>query len=116
MKPFLILKQFSNKLFFLPLFITLFFFNSLWATDLEIPPALKSWESWVLDGVKDQECPSHYQINQRVCAYPSKLEVNVRDLKLSFKFYVKNFEKKHRLFLPYVSEHWVTNVLANGKE
>ncbi|CAA6808710.1 MAG: Unknown protein [uncultured Sulfurovum sp.] len=104
-----------KKLLLLPLFITLFFFNFLFA-QVDIPPALQSWESWVLHDVKDKECPTHYEEHRAVCAYPSKLEVQVEDTALSFKLYVKNFEEQHKLFLPYVYEHWVKDVYANGEE
>jgi hypothetical protein len=66
-----------KKLFLVPLFIILFSFNLLSANSLKIPPVLKSWESWVLHDVTDKECPTHYQVNTKVCAYPSKLEVHV---------------------------------------
>ena len=83
---------------------------------LEIPPVLEPWKDWVLHDVKDSECPKHYQKNESLCSYPSKLEVRINNETLSFKFYIKIFDKQHKLFLPYVADHWIKNVTINGEE
>jgi len=105
-----------KRFFLLPLFLILFSSNFLSASSLDIPPALKSWEAWVLHDVKDKECPKHYERNEAICEYPSKLEVEVKENTLSFRLYVKIFKNKHKLSLPYVYEHWIKNVFANGEE
>ena len=100
----------------LSFFLLIFSFNFLWSTSLTIPPVLEPWKDWVLYDVQDSECPKHYQKDKSLCSYPSKLEVLINNETLSFKFYIKIFDKQHKLFLPYVADHWIKNVTLNGEE
>lgn len=48
----------------------LLFSNLLHAINSDdIPKALKGWEAWVLDDVKDRDCPINFQSNKKSSYY-----------------------------------------------
>ncbi len=56
-------------------------------TDAEIPPDLKPWVPWVLEGHEDLACPI---VNDaRVCAWPGTLRLDVRKTYGTFELWVR---------------------------
>lgn len=45
----------------------------------QVPDPLKPWVGWVLDGHKDRNCPYLYNAEQRQCAWPGSLELQLTD-------------------------------------
>jgi len=105
-----------SKIITLFLFYFLFFFNPLSALNSnDIPPALQEWKAWVLDEVKDRDCPLNIQTKQRECTYPTAIEVEVLENSLSFKMMVAVFKEQERVLLPFAYQNWVQDVVVDGK-
>ena len=93
------------------------FSQTLYAINSEdIPKSLKEWRAWVLDDVKDRDCPIHFTNGQRICSYPTEIEVDVKSGYLSFKMMVAVFKNRQRVTLPNAYQNWVKEVMVDGKE
>lgn len=97
---------------------------NLFATALSeaIPDALKPWTAWVLKDQPDYLCPRIAQASgpstdtgpaqQKRCAWPGKLTVDVTDKQARFSQRWEVFGKS-RLILPGDARHWPKDVLVN---
>ncbi|MBV1931556.1 MAG: hypothetical protein KUG71_07550 [Porticoccaceae bacterium] len=89
------------------------------ATNAAIPDSLKPWTSWVLKDQPDYLCPRIAQQNlskktqQKRCAWPGKLAVNVSAKQARFTQRWEVFGKS-RLTLPGDARHWPKDVLVNN--
>ena len=91
--------------------------NTLHAIDsVQIPKSLQGWEAWVLDDVKDKDCPINFQTNERLCSYPTEIEVYLKDDALTFKMMVAVFKNRQSVTLPHAYQNWVKDVKVDGKE
>lgn len=107
------------KYFRLLILFYLFIFTtpSLFALEeSQIPPSLMEWKSWVLDDLKERDCPIDYQTNEPVCNWESRLTVSLNGDRLDFNMTVTSFKEKSQIALPTANQSWVTNVLVDGKK
>jgi len=103
----------------LSLTVLLFSFEAAYAAplnDSEVPPSLSEWKSWVLHGMDERLCPTHYN-DEHVyhCSWPSRL-------KLYFTAMGGSFEQELTLFaetwvpLPGGDDTWPENVKDANKD
>ena len=60
----------------------------------KIPEALKAWEAWAVWNDPDRDCPASYQdAKMRICAWPSRLELQVEGAGAHFGFNVTVFRE-----------------------
>jgi len=80
-----------------------------------IPSALKAWVPWVMHGHESLTCPHIYnQNNKTVCAWATKLSVNLRKSGGRFTHRWRVFAPSW-LRLPGSSTHWPQNVKLDGR-
>jgi hypothetical protein len=80
----------------------------------KIPEALKAWEAWAVWNDPDRDCPASYQdAKKRICAWPSRLELQVEGAGAHFGFNVTVFRETW-VALPGGPEIWPQAVKANG--
>ena len=107
----------KNFHFFVIFYMLFTLTNTLFALEKEdIPSALKEWEAWVLDDVKDLECPLHYQSNKRICSWPSIMSVELIDKRLDFNITWKLFKDNSKITLPGDRDNWAFDVKVDGKK
>lgn len=99
---------------FLSLFLLLLSGSVAANDEIAIPDSLKSWKGWVLQDVKDHDCPFLYNNHsRRFCSWPSGLD-------LSFDKTTGKFEQRwqvHRkswVRLPGNVKHWPKAVTINN--
>lgn len=100
------------------LFLALFFqITHLHALDNHhVPPDLQGWKDWVMDDVKDRDCPRHYQQDSRICSYPTKIVVNLDNNRLDFNMTQNTFKDKSVVTLPSAHQTWAKEVTVNEKK
>jgi hypothetical protein len=84
------------------------------ATATESTPAdLEAWSDWVLDDIKDFDCPLLYNTNKKHCSYPSRLDL---DLASSSGTFTQSWSvyRESIIYLPGDQEHWPLNVSVDG--
>ena len=100
------------------LFILLFFtLSPLQAIEEEqIPPSLLAWKGWVLDEVKEKDCPINYQKGNPQCSWFSRVEVALDDKQIDFTMKVALYQDHTKVQLPQAHLGWVKNVMVNGQK
>lgn len=105
---------------FMPRFIFVLFAivaSSVSANDyIAIPDSLKSWKAWVLQDVKDHDCPFLYRNHkQRHCSWPTGLDLSFN--KSGGKFEQRwQVHQKSWVRLPGNVKHWPRSVSVNNKK
>lgn len=99
------------------IFFSLFFTYSLHAIQTEeLPKSLQDWTAWVLDNEKEKDCPINYASNQKICTYPTQIEVKIQENTLTFKMMVAVFKDEQKVELPFAYDNWVKEVRVDGKK
>jgi hypothetical protein len=83
--------------------------------DIAIPEPLKPWQEWVLQDVKDHDCPFLYSSSkQRFCAWPTQMTLNLAQSNGQFEQRWQVY-KKSWVRLPGSVKHWPKAVKIDGK-
>lgn len=87
-----------------------------WETDrlAEVPPALRPWIGWVLRDEGDLRCPRVFDAEERRCAWPSRLSLEVNAHGGSFRQEWEIYEAI-QVSLPGDGEHLPLEVRVDGK-
>ncbi|MBU1668850.1 hypothetical protein KKC13_10575 [bacterium] len=106
------------KLFRLFIFFYLFISTpSLFALEEnQIPPSLLEWKDWVLDDVKDRECPINYERGSPQCDWFTQVEVALKDKHVDFSMNVTLYKENSNVELPYAHMSWAKDVVVDGKK
>ena len=82
----------------------------------EVPAQLEPWEGWVLHGEERALCPQLVGGDNRLCAWPGRLELKLDNKggTLSQGFHV--YGKEQWLPLPGDLKHWPQSVKVDGKD
>lgn len=75
----------------------------------QVPEPLKPWVGWVLDGHKDLACPYLYNAEQRQCAWPGRLELQLTSTGGTFTQHWEVYGET-QIRLPGDAQHWPQNV------
>jgi hypothetical protein len=75
----------------------------------QVPEPLKPWVGWVLDGHEDRDCPYLYNAEERQCAWPGSLELQLIDNGGTFTQHWDVYGKT-LLRLPGDAQHWPQQV------
>ena len=96
--------------------LLIFFTNSLYSIEeSKIPPSLQEWKEWVLDDVKDRECPISYQTAQPQCSWFRDITLSLNSGRLDFNMSVTLYRDQTKITLPSAHLSWVENVKVNGE-
>ncbi|MCH9741001.1 MAG: hypothetical protein K0U38_09215 [Epsilonproteobacteria bacterium] len=85
-------------------------------TEDKIPPSLLEWKDWVLDEVKDKDCPINYKRGKPQCSWFTKVDVALNDKQIDFSMHVTLYKDNTKVKLPYAHMSWAKDVLVNGKK
>jgi hypothetical protein len=78
-----------------------------------IPPELRPWTEWVLDGVS--RCPTFFEhADQTRCAWPARLDLSLGDHGGTF-VQTWHIDAKTAVALPGSTKHWPADVTIDGK-
>ncbi len=98
--------------------VALLLSNQLQAKTLapeSVPEPLQPWTDWVLQGESDYGCPFLYNsFEQKRCAWPSRLILNLNDQSADFSLHWKVFAESW-VQLPGDTRYWPLNVAVNQK-
>lgn len=75
----------------------------------QVPEPLKPWIGWVLDGHDDRNCPYLYNAEQRQCAWPGHLELQLTSTGGTFTQHWEVYGET-QLRLPGDAQHWPQQV------
>ncbi|MEZ5453823.1 MAG: hypothetical protein R3E93_13575 [Thiothrix sp.] len=75
----------------------------------QVPEPLKPWVGWVLDGHEDRNCPYFYNAEQRQCAWPGSLELQLTDTGGTFTQHWEIYGEAP-IRLPGDAKHWPQQV------
>jgi hypothetical protein len=75
----------------------------------QVPEPLKPWVGWVLDGHKDQACPYLYNAEERQCAWPGKLDLQLTATGGTFTQHWEVYGETE-VRLPGDAQHWPQQV------
>lgn len=75
----------------------------------QVPDPLKPWVGWVLDGHKDLACPYLYNAEERQCAWPGHLDLQLTATGGTFTQHWEVYGET-RLRLPGDTQHWPQQV------
>ncbi|MFK5977152.1 MAG: hypothetical protein QM493_11675 [Sulfurovum sp.] len=104
------------KFIYIIIFSLLFLTNSLSAIEeSKIPPSLMEWKDWVLDDIKDRDCPISYQNGSTQCSWFKDISVALNGDKLEFNLSVTLYKDKTKVSLPSANQAWVEDVTVDGK-
>ena len=78
-----------------------------------IPSALIEWKDWVLDDIKDIECPIDYQRGEAKCTWYRDISIHQSEKKLDFNMSVTLYKDKTKVTLPSAHLAWVKDVKVN---
>ncbi|MEO8497991.1 MAG: hypothetical protein ABI614_23235, partial [Planctomycetota bacterium] len=85
------------------------------AQQVEIPPALAPWKSWVLWGAEHANCPTPFSTSeQHICVWPARLTLSADQEKGLWQVQVRVFEEAW-VPLPGNAQTWPFNVRANDE-
>ncbi|MBO0611905.1 hypothetical protein [Thiothrix fructosivorans] len=90
----------------------LFLLTAAYANPLptdQVPEPLKPWVGWVLDGHKDLACPYLYNAEERQCAWPGRLDLQLTATGGTFTQHWEVYGET-QLRLPGDAQHWPQNV------
>jgi len=91
--------------------------NSLYSIEeSKIPSSLIDWKEWVLDDIKDRECPISYQTGKPQCSWYRDISVSLNNQKLDFNMSVTLYRDKTKITLPSAHLSWVESVMINGEK
>lgn len=75
----------------------------------QVPDPLKPWVGWVLDGHPDRNCPYLYNAEQRQCAWPGALDLQLTATGGTFTQHWEVYGET-RIRLPGDAQHWPQQV------
>ncbi len=75
----------------------------------QVPDPLKPWVGWVLDGHKDLACPYLYNAEERQCAWPGRLDLQLSDKGGTFTQHWEVYGET-AVRLPGDAQHWPQQV------
>ncbi|MBU1722671.1 MAG: hypothetical protein KJ892_02305 [Gammaproteobacteria bacterium] len=75
----------------------------------QVPEPLKPWVGWVLDGHDDRNCPYLYNAEERQCAWPGHLDLQLTATGGTFAQHWEVYGET-RLRLPGDTQHWPQQV------
>lgn len=82
----------------------------------EVPASLKDWLPWVMHGHESALCPPPYNADDdKVCVWPSRLEVQAGAGGASFRLEVQVFGGPMSVALPGEAAHWPQDVRSAGR-
>ena len=103
----------------LVLSVSLFFFEAACAAPLKdstVPQNLSEWKSWVLHGMDDKLCPTHYNDEHvYLCTWPSRLKLYINSKGGSFEQELTVFAETW-VSLPGGNDTWPENVKDTNKD
>ncbi len=82
--------------------------------EAQIPPPLHAWQEWVLHGHASIHCPTLYHREQRICAWPGVLHLDLDGEGGRFH-QVWQVEQEGWVVLPGDRQAWPQEVTANGE-
>lgn len=90
------------------------------AQEVDIPPELKPWESWVMHGEEYRRCPMRQSSNAQgenafVCTWPGRLRVSVGATAGQFSQRWQVYAESW-VVLPGEPAHWPESIQVNGKQ
>ena len=95
----------------------LFFTNTLYSIEeSQIPTSLMEWKAWVLDEVKDIDCPIDYKQGTPQCSWFSDLKVTLHEDQLDFNMSVTLYRDQTKVRLPSAHLSWAKDVLVDGQK
>lgn len=97
---------------FLSLLLCWLLFSTAHANPLppdQVPDPLKPWVGWVLDGHDDRNCPYLYNAEQRQCAWPGHLDLQLTATGGTFTQHWEVYGET-QLRLPGDTQHWPQQV------
>ncbi|CAA6827312.1 MAG: Unknown protein [uncultured Sulfurovum sp.] len=103
-------------------FLFLFLFLFLSTSPLQaieenkIPPSLLQWKAWVLDDVKEKDCPINYTTGTAQCSWFSEVKIMLENQRINFSMNVRLYKEKTKVKLPHAHLSWVKDVLVNGEK
>ncbi len=104
------------KTLHLIIFSLLLLTNFLYSIDRDnIPPSLIEWQNWVLDDVKDRECPIDYQSGDSRCSWFRDINISLDGNKLDFNISITLYKNQTKVPLPSVHLSWVESVMVDSK-
>ncbi len=97
-------------------FLSLFFLaTTLQSQDQQyIHPSLKQWSRWVQDKYPEHACPKHLNSKQRLCSFPSQLQLDITSTGARFTYQVKLFNSG-KIKLPGSRDNWPFSVIKKGR-
>lgn len=108
-----------NKLKYLSVFVLLSLFalsilaaNAKSLSRADVPDQLSPWVDWVMHDEREVGCPYRYNDEDRTCAWPSRLQL---DLKAKGGQFTQQWElySESLIQLPGEADHWPLNVTSN---
>lgn len=84
------------------------------APDIDSPPALEAWETWVLYDYPYVHCPFFHNSGDYHCRWPSSLHLQVDDSGASFEMQLHLYSDSD-FSLPGGHEHWPQQVMVEGR-
>ena len=78
-------------------------------TPEQVPGPLNPWVGWVLDEHPDYQCPYLYNAEQRQCAWPGRLELQLTDQGGTFTQHWQVYGET-QVRLPGDAQHWPQQV------
>ena len=78
------------------------------------PPALHTWEDWVLYDHPEVNCPFFHNSGEHHCHWPSQLTLEANDRGATFELQLQLYTDSD-FVLPGDHEHWPTAVMVEGR-
>ena len=98
------------------IFSLLFLTPSIYAIEeSQIPPSLMEWKDWVLDDIKDRDCPVSYQNGSTQCSWFRDISVALNGDRLEFNLSITLYKDKTKIALPSANLAWAKDVEVDGK-
>lgn len=93
--------------------------GSAWAAPLkpeQVPEPLKPWVDWVMQDETQHDCPYAYNEEQRNCAWPSQLDLQLTDKGGSFSQQWQVFGQSALVRLAGNKDHWPQKIRSDGQD
>ena len=84
------------------------------AQSVAVPDQLAPWVDWVLHDEKELDCPYRYNNEDRTCAWPARLQLDLNAKGGQFNQQWQLFSES-LIQLPGEADHWPLNVTSNNK-
>ena len=101
-------------IFIVSLFISTYMLQAI--DTHQIPKSLQDWTAWVLDDIKDKNCPINFSKDEHICSYPTHINVYLQHNSLTFKMKVTAFKDRQKINLPHAYQNWVKDVRVDGEK